>query len=50
MTVIDLNKHKQTYSRLPCRGCTTQCKTYTTCNGTPWRINNNLADTNNKTK
>ncbi len=25
-------------SRLPCRGCTTDCKNYAVCEGTPWRI------------
>jgi len=23
--------------RLPCRGCTRDCKNYPYCNGTPWR-------------
>ncbi|MFT6221351.1 MAG: hypothetical protein ACJA0C_000753 [Candidatus Endobugula sp.] len=28
------NKHH----RLPCRGCMTNCKNYSVCNGKPWRI------------
>jgi len=24
-------------NRLPCRGCTSDCKNYQTCNGRPWR-------------
>ena len=24
--------------RLPCRGCTSACGLYATCNGAPWRI------------
>lgn len=24
-------------SRLPCRGCTTDCKNYASCDGFPWR-------------
>lgn len=26
------------YPRLPCRGCTPDCKNYAVCEGTPWRI------------
>jgi hypothetical protein len=24
--------------RLPCRGCTRNCKLYSVCHGTPWRL------------
>ena len=28
----------QPVGRLPCRGCTTRCGLYETCNGRPWRM------------
>jgi hypothetical protein len=27
-----------TSARLPCRGCTTSCALYETCDGKPWRL------------
>lgn len=29
---------QQEVQRLPCRGCTTACGLYATCNGAPWRM------------
>ena len=29
----------QPAGRLPCRGCTTRCQLYETCNGRLWRMN-----------
>ena len=29
---------QQEVRRLPCRGCTSACGLYATCNGAPWRI------------
>ena len=37
-------KHKENNnSRLPCRGCTRQCKNYDRCDGKPWRLVSALA-------
>ncbi len=29
---------KKTLLRLPCRGCTRDCKNYSRCDGYPWRM------------
>lgn len=30
-------------SRLPCRGCTRNCSNYATCEGKPWRLQDQLS-------
>ncbi len=32
-------KHSLQSKRLPCRGCTADCKNYAFCDGKPWRQN-----------
>jgi len=32
-------KHSLQSKRLPCRGCTADCKNYAFCEGKPWRQN-----------
>ena len=35
-------ENSKNYPRLPCRGCTRQCKNYDKCNGKPWRLDSDL--------
>lgn len=39
MSIIELEKHRQPAAkRLPCRGCTENCKNYPVCDGKLWRM------------
>lgn len=33
----DKREQNNNIKRLPCRGCTYQCKNYALCDGKPWR-------------